>query len=158
MNHKGTVKSKLSVDGKRRLKQQVKGMLTDTLDTVSMVKNDNPIPKDVVKAAANVSGEWLVMYNQGLCAIKADKEKNSVTVLESYNLIIPYSKQFKALNEGSEVHYLVVKGKIEGLFLCPNFMNDSLHLARPVMPLDASHWKVKHRGSLYLATIKTGLV
>jgi hypothetical protein len=64
-----------------------------------MVKNDNPIPKEVVKAAANVSGE-LVMYHQGFCAIQADREKNSATVLESYNLIIPYLKQFKELNEG----------------------------------------------------------
>jgi hypothetical protein len=46
------------VDGKRKLKQRVKGILTEILDTVSTVKNDDPILKDVVtKAAANVSGE-----------------------------------------------------------------------------------------------------
>jgi hypothetical protein len=86
-------------------------MLTDTLDTVSKVKNDNPIPKDVVKAADNFSGE-LVTYHQGFRAIQADKEKYSVTVLESFNLIIPYLKQFKALNEGSEVHYILINAQI----------------------------------------------
>jgi N-acetylmuramoyl-L-alanine amidase CwlA len=58
------VKSKVSVDGKRKLKQRIKGFLKDTLDTVTMVKNNDPITKDVVKAAANVSGE-VVSYNQG---------------------------------------------------------------------------------------------
>jgi hypothetical protein len=37
-----------------------------------MVKNDDPIPKDVVKAAANVTGE-VVTYNQGFSALKAEK-------------------------------------------------------------------------------------
>jgi uncharacterized protein (UPF0147 family) len=58
------MESKLSVDGKRKRKQRIKGILTDTLEQVSMVKNDDPIPKDVRKAAANVTGE-VVTYNQG---------------------------------------------------------------------------------------------
>jgi hypothetical protein len=95
LTHQGTMKSKLSVDGKRKLKQRVKGVLKETLEKVVTVKNDDPIPKDVVKAAANGCGE-VVSYNQGYRAVIADKEKNYVTVEESYNLIIPYLKQFKA--------------------------------------------------------------
>jgi MULE transposase domain len=156
LNHKGLVKSKVSVDGKRKLKKRIKGFLKDTLDKVTMVKNDDPIPKDVVKAAANVSGE-VVTYNQSFRALKADKEKNFVTVMDSYNLIIPYLEQFKALNEGAEVHYVVNDGRIESFFLCPNFMNVSLQYVRPVLSLDATHLKSKHKGTLYLATVKTGL-
>jgi hypothetical protein len=57
LTHQGTMKSKLSVDGKRKLKQRVKGVLKETLEKVVTVKNDDPIPKDVVKAAANGCGE-----------------------------------------------------------------------------------------------------
>jgi hypothetical protein len=121
-----------------------------------MVKNDDPIPKDVIKAAANISGE-VVTYNQGFHALRADKEKNYITVMESYNLTIPYLNQFMELNEGAEVHYVVEDGRIESLFLCPNFINDSLHYVRPVMSLDAAHLKSKHKGALYQATVKTGL-
>jgi uncharacterized protein (UPF0147 family) len=58
------------MDGKRKRKQCLKGILKDTLQQVSLVIDDKPIPKDVVKAAANVSGD-LFTYNQGYLAIKA---------------------------------------------------------------------------------------
>jgi hypothetical protein len=61
------------------------------------------------------------------------------------------------LNEGSEVHYVLLKGNLESIFSCPNFMNDSLRIVRPITNLDASHLKSKHKGTLYLATVKTGL-
>jgi hypothetical protein len=121
-----------------------------------MVKNDDPVLKDVVKAAANVTGE-VVTYNQGFQALKAEKLLNTKAIQESYNLIIPSLKQFKELNEGSEVHYYLNYGKIEGLFLCPNFMNENLHYVRTIMSLDAAHLKSLSRGTLYLATVKTGL-
>jgi hypothetical protein len=109
-----------------------------------------------VRAAANVSGE-VITYNQGFRALKADKEHNYVTWKESYNLLVPYLKQFLELNEGSEVHYYLNDGKIEGLFLCPNFMNDSLRFVRPIMSLDAAHLKSFSKGQLYLAMVKTSL-
>jgi hypothetical protein len=36
---------------------------------VSLVKTDDPVPKDVIKAAVKVSGE-MVTYNQSYCAAK----------------------------------------------------------------------------------------
>jgi hypothetical protein len=74
-----------------------------------MVKNDDPVLQDVVKAAANVTGE-VVTYNQGFQALKAEKLLNTKAIQESYNLIIPSLKQFKELNEGSEVHYYLNEG------------------------------------------------
>jgi hypothetical protein len=67
--------SKFSVDGKRWRKQRLKGKSRVTLSNITMVKNDDPIPKDVVKAAANVSGYDLT-NNQGYHVIKADEESN----------------------------------------------------------------------------------
>jgi hypothetical protein len=40
LQHLGTVKSKLSVDGKRKRKHRIKGILSETLEQVTMVKND----------------------------------------------------------------------------------------------------------------------
>jgi MULE transposase domain len=58
-----------------------------------------------------------------------------VNGIDSYQLIVPYLKQFQQ----------------------PSFMNASLQFVRPVMSLDATHMKCRHKGTLYLATVKTGL-
>jgi hypothetical protein len=36
-------------------------------------------------------------------------------------------------------------------------MNESLLYVQPVMSLDATHLKSKHKGVMYLSTVKTGL-
>jgi uncharacterized protein (UPF0147 family) len=69
LNHYGTVMTNRSKNNKRKQKQQLKGSLQQTLEQVIMVKEDETIPKEVVKAA-NVSGNGIT-YNQGFCAIKA---------------------------------------------------------------------------------------
>jgi hypothetical protein len=65
--------------------------------------------------------------------------------------------QFKELNEGAEVHYCLKVGKIDSIFLGPNFMNDSLCYVRPAMSLDAAHLKSTTKETMYLGTVKTGL-
>jgi hypothetical protein len=103
----------------------VKGILKESLEQVYMVKNDDPIPKDVIKAAANVTGD-VVTYNQGYCAIKLEDKNNFVSAKDSYKLIVLYLTQFKELNPSAELHYEVLDGKIESLFVCLDFMNVSL--------------------------------
>jgi hypothetical protein len=66
--------STLSKDGKRKRKQRLKGQFRSTLEQVMLQKNDDPVPQDVIKAAANVSGVSL-SYNQGYHAIKSFIEK-----------------------------------------------------------------------------------
>jgi transposase-like protein len=55
------------------------------------------------------------------------------------------------------VHDEVNDGNNESVFLCPSFMNESLLYVCPVMSLDATHLKSKHKGVMYLSTVKTGL-
>jgi hypothetical protein len=86
-----------------------------------MVKEHDPIPKDVVKAAANVSGKGIT-YNQGFRAITLAKSINNEVDNDSYQLIVPYLHQFQVNNPGTEVHYQLVDGKIESLFICPSFI------------------------------------
>jgi hypothetical protein len=47
-----------------------------------MVKNDKPVPQDVVKAAPNVCGV-MVMYNQGYCAIQSEIKSEIVNGIDS---------------------------------------------------------------------------
>jgi Transposase, Mutator family len=140
LKHRGVPMSKYSGDGKRKRKQRIKGFLKDTVEQVSMVKTDNPVPKEVIKAAANVSGE-MVTYNQSYHAIKADEETNYHSANYSYNWLIHYLNEFKKLNPGAEVDYKELQGKFEGLFICPHFMNHSLQFVRPVIacPLIATN-------------------
>jgi hypothetical protein len=51
----------------------------------------------------------------------------------------------------------LIGDKIESAFVCPGFMDDSLRFIHPVTSLDATHLKSKHKGVMYLATVKTGL-
>jgi hypothetical protein len=89
---------------------------------------------------------------------KVEDENNYLKYeVDSYKLLKPYLTQFKELNPGSVVYYEVQDGKIESVFLCPNFMNESLLYVQPVMSLDATHLKSKHKGVMYLSTVKTGL-
>jgi MULE transposase domain len=115
-----------------------------------------PMAKDVVKAAANVKGA-AVTYNQGYRAVKAQDKDDVMSNNDSYEVIIPYLHQFQENNPGLRVHYDLIDGKIDSLFLCPSIMNACLWFVRPVMSLDATHLKSKHKGTLYLATVKTGL-
>jgi hypothetical protein len=96
LKHRGVPMSKYLRDGKRKRKQRIKGFLKDTVEQVSMVKTDDPVPKDVIKAAANVSGE-MVTYNQSYRAIKADEETNYHSANYSYSLLIPYLNKFNKL-------------------------------------------------------------
>jgi hypothetical protein len=140
MNHCGVLMSKTSRNGKRKRKQRLKRNLKETLQQVLMVKNDGPMAKDVVKAAANVKGA-AVTYNQGYRAIKAQDKVDVMSNNDSYEVIIPYLHQFQENNPGLEVHYDLIDGKIDSLFLCPSIMNACLQFVRPVMSLDATHLK-----------------
>jgi hypothetical protein len=70
------------------------------LEQVLLVKDDEPIPKDVVKAAENVSG-LSITDNHGYCAIKAEDVINYMSDNDSYKLIVPYLIQFHEELSGS---------------------------------------------------------
>jgi hypothetical protein len=88
LNHCGVIRSMTSKNGRCKRKLWVKEQLKETLGQVVLVKNDQPIPKDVVKASANVSGNN-ISYYQGYHAIKAKDAINLVTDLESYEPFVP---------------------------------------------------------------------
>jgi hypothetical protein len=83
-------------------KGHLKGDTETSIFGEAAKKDDNPIPKDVVKAAANVSGE-LFTYNQGYRVIKAKDGEIDRGAMFSFHLVVPYLQQFKELNPGLEV-------------------------------------------------------
>jgi hypothetical protein len=97
-----------------------------------------------------------IVQNQRYHTIQTAIEMEIVNGIDSYRLTIPYLKQLKLNNPRSEVHYVIIGHKIKSLFVCPSFMDLSLRFVRPVMSLDATHLKCHHKGTLYLATVKTG--
>jgi hypothetical protein len=92
--HSGIECSNLAADGKRRKKQQLKGTVKETVDQVLFVKEDSPKPKDVIKAAANLSGE-AVTYNQGYRGIKNINDIIIKNDEESFQYIILYLSHFQ---------------------------------------------------------------
>ena len=66
-------------------------------------------------------------------------------------------EEFQNKNPESAVFYERDSDKaITSLFICPAIMNNKLRFVRPVISLDAAHLSSENKGTLYLATIKSG--
>ena len=108
-----------------------------------------------MKAAAK-SGEE-VTYNQSFRAINRVFQERQQNDKVSFQLVAPYLQKFLSLNPGSKVGFQVEQDfNLNRFFLCPGTMNASLAFVRPVMSLDAAHLKSKWKGTLYVASVKTG--
>jgi hypothetical protein len=77
---------------------------------------------------------------------------------ESYQLIEPYLNNFFRLNPRSVV---ICERKpdnlIDSVFICPGITNSKLRHVRPVMSMDGAHLQSEWKGTLYIATLMTGL-
>ena len=73
-----------------------------SLDHVSLCKEGKPLPKDVKKTAANVSGIDST-YNQCYRAIDDSKENRYMNSIHSYKLIIPYLNKIKENDDNAHV-------------------------------------------------------
>jgi hypothetical protein len=77
----------------RSHKRRVKGKLEEILDNVATVKEDKPVSKDVVKAAANLKGIQ-ANYNQAYRCIQSNNVRAREDDKVSFQLIIPYLSKF----------------------------------------------------------------
>ena len=122
------------------------------------VKNDDPVALDVVKAANNIEFKE-PNYNHGWRSLsthnKNTKEDDDLT----YQLICPYITSLGTKNKGSE---LVVEQDnpsdptLHKIFICPGYMNYKLKYVIPMISLDAAHLNSEYKGTLYVATVKSG--
>ena len=142
----------------RKPKRRIKGRLDAAIDQVAVLKAGKPVPKDVMKAAANLQG-LTVTYKQSHRALQQVTKRKWELDKGSFQLIIPYLSKFEEMNPDSTVDY---KLEIEAdgnylnrLFVCPGIMKTTLRHVRPVISLDAAHLKSEWMGTLYVASVKT---
>jgi len=119
-----------------------------------MHKEGKPVPKDVIKAAANVEG-YAATYDQSFRAIRSIISRKLQQDELGFQLIIPYLQKFMQLNPGSTVRYEMDGNNISHIFVCPGIMKTTMKNVRPVMSLDAAHLKSKWKGILYTASVMT---
>ena len=80
----------------RSHKRRLKGRLGATVGQVTNVKDAEPVPKDVIKAAATLDGNQ-VTYNQAFRAIKDTTNKYYQHEKQSFQLIVPYLQRIMTL-------------------------------------------------------------
>ena len=121
-----------------------------------MVKSSQPVRNDIVKAAKNIQNKKCTkaQASKVLAKNKAIDRNNSKL---SYQLLIPYLERFESINPGTYTCYIKNnKNQIIKFFLCPGIMNNKLRYVRPIVSLDATHLSSEDKGTLYLATVKSG--
>jgi len=143
-------------EGKSRArKKRVKGRLEPVVDAIMMVKDDNPLPKDVRKAAANLGG-MSTTYNQSYRVVASVAQKQLQQDKLSFQLIVPYLENFMKLNPESITRVEKDKNNaILRVFVCPGIMKTSMRYVRPIMSIDAAHLRSQWKGTMYVASVKT---
>ncbi|KAG7363059.1 MULE transposase domain containing protein [Nitzschia inconspicua] len=140
----------------RAPKKRVRDKLEESVDHVIEVKDSTPVPKDVMKAAANIQSVR-ASYNQAYRAIgraveNGPREKQQA----SFGLIMSYLKHFQLRNEDSTVKAESdADQRLRRLGICPGIMRRSLQHVRPVLSLDGAHLLSKWKGTLYIASVQT---
>ena len=72
-------------------------------------------------------------------------------------MIAPYLQKFVSSNPGTKIGFEVdLDFNLNRFFVCPGIMKTTLWCVRPVMSLDAAHLKSQWKGTLYIASVKTG--
>jgi hypothetical protein len=155
LEHKGQLRPGFAKDG-RKLKSRKKGLLQATIDEVAMMKDGEPRPKDVMKAAGTTKG-INASYMDSYRAIAQDEKYKKFNDHESFQLVIPYLKKLKKNNPGSHIAFKCNDNHLNKIFICVGFMNSNLRSVRPVMSLDAAHLRSKWKGTLFIASVKTAL-
>jgi hypothetical protein len=73
--------------------RRMKCKIRRSVDNVTLVKDENPKPKDVMKVAANIDF-ITTTYHQSYRAIDRITSETNVKNLRSFQLIMPYTKKF----------------------------------------------------------------
>jgi MULE transposase domain/Ulp1 protease family, C-terminal catalytic domain/SWIM zinc finger len=145
----------VAADG-RAHKTRVKDRVYPLVAHVALVKDKPVEPKDDVKAVANVN-KCTATYHQSFRAVQASRSDASDKNKRSFQLLIPHLQKFMELNKGSKaMTECDGENHIRKVFICPAIMSESLRFVRPVLSLDAAHLKSCWKGSLYIASVKTG--
>ena len=109
-----------------------------------------------MKTAANVQG-YTSTYMEDYRAIKEDDNRLAMDYEKAFQLIIPYLNSLCSQNPGTLAEYTTSDKAISSIFICPGMMNGNLRYVRPVVSLDAAHMKRRWGGTLFIASVLTGM-
>ena len=141
----------------RAHKRRLKGKLEPLLDKILTTKDGLPRAKDVIDAAASEMESLVPTYSQTYRALQRVAATRREQEKKSFQMIIPYLQKFTTLNPGSTTRYEVDDdNNLNKVFVCPAIMQSSMRLVCPVMCLEATPLKSHWKGTLYVASVKTG--
>ena len=98
---------------------------------------------------------WFYNYRQSWSVLSNNKSLMDARGAASYQLLVPYLREFEKLNPGSlAIHECDAENHLTRVFVCPSTMLHSLRFVRPVLSLDAAHMKTTGGGgTLYIASV-----
>ena len=122
-------------EGQRNFRKRLEFDVVPYVSTVESVKDGPVVPKDVIKAG-NKSGDDL-NYDVASRGLQKWKGQRKTGERMSYQQISGYLRSFESSNPGSCVDVQV--NELTHVFCCPGFMDEILHIVKPVIQLDACH-------------------
>ena len=141
----------------RKFKHPITHTITPVIDKVQSVKSANTVAQDIVKATKALEGKQSTYPQAHKVLLKKKAADNLDGKASYYQLLIPYIDEFVKLNPGTTSSYeRNEKNNITKIFLCPGIMNNKLRHVRPVLSFNDAHVSSDIKGTLYLATIKSG--
>ena len=151
LKHPGILCNKGTKGGRRlkarRLGKDINGAITQVYNS----KMALPLPRDVMKSSA-FHNQQAITYNYAWRKLNTHAGRNKKQLMQAFQLIIPFLKNFKTANEGSVVEYEKEENsnKLRRVFICPGFMDNILKFVRPVISCDAAHMKSEQKGMIYM--------
>ena len=111
---------------------------------------------DVKKGAVTLE-KLDATYKQSWKVLSGCKAALDAKAAASYQVLVPYLKEFETLNPGSlAIHECDDSNHLTRVFVCPGIMTDTLRFVRPVISIDAAHMKTTAGGgTLYIASVKS---
>ena len=143
--------------GGRQFKKRLKGNHGDVVDQVLDTKLGSPVPGDIMKTAATKNNDVL-SYSQSHRIIYGHNSQSTETFVKNFELIGPYLTVMADLNPFSVMGYSTKTStnEIVDFHFFPGFINDVLKHVLPVISVDAAHLKSIYRGTMFIATVKSG--
>ena len=155
IDHIHKTKIAMKEEGQRNFRKRLEFDVVPYVSTVESVKDGPVVPKDVIKAS-NKSGDDL-NYDVASRGLQKWKGQRKTGERMSYQQISGYLRSFESSNPGSCVDVQVnEENELTHVFCCPGFMDEILHIVKPVIQLDACHKFGIWGGTLFLVTVFSG--
>ena len=156
-NYHSALPGPSAASGGRQFKKRLKGHHGDVVHQVLDTKLGSPVPGDIMKTAGTKNNEVLT-YSQSHRILGGHNSQATENFVKNFQLIGPYLTVMADLNPSSVMGYSTKTStnEIVDFHFFPGFINDVLKHVLPVISVDAAHLKSIYRGTMFIATVKSG--